>query len=431
MSVELKNRIRAAGPSLRTLGRWLVLAGLTGLACGLAGAAFTWTVAQAGALRERFPWLLFLMPAAGLAIVFSYRAAGLEHDTGTNQIIASVRGGARPPLRLAPLIFLGSALTHLTGGSAGREGAALQIGGSLAAGLGRLLRLDQRNTNTIIQCGMAGLFSALFGTPVAAVVFSLEVINVGHFHYAALFPCLLSALIAAGVPPLLGLPGERYVLSGAPDPTALPLLQCGVLAAGAAVLSILFCVLMHGAGRLYQKRLPNPYLRVLAGAGLVILLTLLEGSGDYNGAGGHIIELAVEGQVHVPWAFAWKLLFTALTLGAGFKGGEIVPTLFIGSTFGCAAAPLLGLEPAFGAAIGMIALFCGVTNCPLASIFLAVELFGGGALPFFALACALAFLLSGRYSLYSSQHLVYSKLDAQLDEQYKKDKEAEKERISC
>lgn len=431
MSVELKNRIRAAGPSLRTLGRWLVLAGLTGLACGLAGAAFTWTVAQAGALRERFPWLLFLMPAAGLAIVFSYRAAGLEHDTGTNQIIASVRGGARPPLRLAPLIFLGSALTHLTGGSAGREGAALQIGGSLAAGLGRLLRLDQRNTNTIIQCGMAGLFSALFGTPVAAVVFSLEVINVGHFHYAALFPCLLSALIAAGVPPLLGLPGERYVLSGAPDPTALPLLQCGVLAAGAAVLSILFCVLMHGAGRLYQKRLPNPYLRVLAGAGLVILLTLLEGSGDYNGAGGHIIELAVEGQVHVPWAFAWKLLFTALTLGAGFKGGEIVPTLFIGSTFGCAAAPLLGLEPAFGAAIGMIALFCGVTNCPLASLFLAVELFGGGGLPFFALACALAFLLSGRYSLYSSQHLVYSKLEAQLDEQYKKDKELEKEHISC
>ncbi len=425
MPVKVKERVRQAVPSIRTLGRWLVLAGLAGLACGLAGAAFTWMVAQAAALRGAHPWLLFLMPLAGLAIVFSYRAAGMEHDSGTNQIIASVRGGARPPLRLAPLIFLGSVLTHLTGGSAGREGAALQIGGSLAAGLGRLLRVDEKNTNTIIQCGMAGLFSALFGTPVAAVVFSLEVINVGHFHYAALFPCLLSALIAAAVPPWLGLPGERYLLAGVPEGGLLPLAQCGVLAAGAAVLSILFCVLMHGAGRLYKKYLPNPYLRVLAGAGLVILLTVLEGSGDYNGAGGQLIELAVEGHVHVPWAFAWKLVFTALTLGAGFKGGEIVPTLFVGSTFGCAAAPLLGLDPAFGAAVGMIALFCGVTNCPLASLFLAVELFGGGALPYFALACALAFLLSGRYSLYSSQHLVYSKLEARLDERYQKDKEAE------
>lgn len=161
----------------------------------------------------------------------------------------------------------------------------------------------------------------------------------------------------------------------------------------------------------------------------MILLTLLEGSGDYNGAGGQIIEHAVEGRVEVPWAFALKMLFTALTLGAGFKGGEIVPTLFIGSTFGCAAAPLLGLEPSFGAAVGMIALFCGVTNCPLASILLSVELFGSGALPFFALACALAFLLSGRFSLYSSQKIVYSKLEARLNDQYQT--EQEKERLSC
>ena len=161
----------------------------------------------------------------------------------------------------------------------------------------------------------------------------------------------------------------------------------------------------------------------------MILLTLLEGSGDYNGAGGQIIEHAVEGRVEVPWAFALKMLFTALTLGAGFKGGEIVPTLFIGSTFGCAAAPLLGLEPSFGAAVGMIALFCGVTNCPLASILLSVELFGSGALLFFALACALAFLLSGRFSLYSSQKIVYSKLEARLSDQYQT--EQEKERLSC
>ena len=413
---KLRQQLLNALPTLRALGRWLVLAGLAGLACGLAGAAFTWCVAQATALRGAHPWLLFCMPLAGLVIAWSYRAAGMENDSGTNQIIASVRGGERPPVRLAPLIFLGSVLTHLTGGSAGREGAALQIGGSISAGIGRLLRLGERNTNTIIQCGMAGLFSALFGTPLTATVFAMEVVNVGHFRYAALFPCLLSALIADAVPRLLGLPAEAYHLSGLPEPGPVSLLQCGGLAILAALVSIAFCVLMHETAHLYKKYIPNQYLRALAGAALVIVLTLAEGSGDYNGAGGHIIELAVEGEVHAPWAFALKMLFTALTLGAGFRGGEIVPTLFIGSTLGCAVGPLLGLDPAFGAAVGMIALFCGVVNCPLASIFLAIELFGGGGLPFFALACSLSFLVSGRYSLYSSQNIVYSKLEARLND---------------
>ena len=415
MIEKLRQKLLHALPTLRALGQWLGLAGLAGAACGLAGAAFTWCVAQATALRAAHPWLLFAMPLAGLAIVWSYRTAGMENDSGTNQIIASVRGGERPPVRLAPLIFLGSVLTHLTGGSAGREGAALQIGGSISAGIGRLLRLGDRNVNTIIQCGMAGLFSALFGTPLTATVFALEVVNVGHFRYAALFPCLLSALTANAIPRLLGLPGEAYYLSGLPEPGFGSMLRCGALAILAALVSIAFCVLMHEAGRLYKKYIPDQYLRGLAGAALVIALTLAEGSGDYNGAGGHIIELAVEGQVHVPWAFLWKMLFTALTLGAGFRGGEIVPTLFIGSTFGCAAGPLLGLDPAFGAAVSMIALFCGVVNCPMASIFLAIELFGGEGLLFFALACALSFLVSGQYSLYSSQNIVYSKLEARLN----------------
>ena len=417
----IQSRLLAALPSLRALGRWLALAGLTGLACGGAGAAFTWTVGQAAALRGAHPWLLFCMPLAGLVIVWSYRWAGMENDSGTNQIIASVRGGERPPVRLAPLIFLGSALTHLTGGSAGREGAALQIGGSISAGLGRLLRVNEKNTNTIIQCGMAGLFSALFGTPLTATVFALEVVNVGQFRYAALFPCLLSALTANAVPRALGLPGEAYHLRGLPELGPASLLQCGGLAVLAALVSIAFCVLMHSAGRLYQRYLPNQYLRILAGAAAVILLTLIEGSGDYNGAGGHVIELAVEGEVRVPWAFLLKMLFTALTLGSGFRGGEIVPTLFIGSTFGCAVGPLLGLDPAFAAAVGMIALFCGVVNCPLASIFLSIELFGGEGLLFFALACSLSFLLSGRYSLYSSQNIVYSKLEARLNENVQKE----------
>ena len=363
MKERFKAQLLTVLPSAKALGQWLLLSGLTGIACGLAGAAFAWCVAHATTMRTAHPWLLFCMPLAGLIIVFSYRMTGMGNDSGTNQIIASVRGGERPRMRLAPLIFLGSVLTHLTGGSAGREGAALQIGGSISAGIGRLLRLGKENVNTIIQCGMAGLFSALFGTPITATVFSLEVVDVGHLQYAALFPCMLSALVANAIPRMLGLPAESYHLQGVPKLGPVALLQCGSLAALAALVSIAFCVMMRKTGKLYKKYIPNQYLRSLAGAAFVIILTLVEGSGDYNGAGGGIIELALEGEVHVPWAFLLKMLFTALTLGAGFRGGEIVPTLFIGATFGCAVGPFLGLDPAFGAAISMIALLSGNYLC--------------------------------------------------------------------
>ena len=174
---------------------------------------------------------------------------------------------------------------------------------------------------------------------------------------------------------------------------------------------------MHYTADRYRRLLPNPYLRILVGAVLVIALTLVEGSGDYNGAGSAFLTATLAGEAAAPWAFLFKIAFTALTLGAGFRGGEIVPTFFIGSAFGNALAPLLGLEPAFGAAIGLIALFCGVVNCPLASIFLSVELFGSSGLLFFALACALSYLLSGKFSLYSSQKIVYSKLEPRYIDQ--------------
>ncbi len=396
--------------SLLTLLRWLLVSGLTGVACGLVGAAFYYVVSFVTAARQAHGWLLFCLPLAGLFIVWSYRVLGMENDSGTNQIIASVRSGEKPPLRLALLIFVSTALTHLTGGSAGREGAALQIGGSVAASIGRLLRLGERNMNLIVMCGMSAVFTALFGTPLSATVFSLEVVSVGIVHYSALFPCLLASLVTTGVTRLLGVHPEGYVLMGGPALDWQFMLRTGLLAVACALLSMAFCVLMHKTNHLYKKYLPNQYLRVLAGAAILVVLTLLVGSRDYNGAGGDIIEAALAGHA-VPYAFLLKMLFTAVTLGAGFRGGEIVPTFFVGATFGCAAAPLLGLDPAFGGAIGMIALFCGVTNCPLASIFLSIELFGSSHVLFFALACALSYLLSGKFSLYSAQKIVYSKLE--------------------
>ena len=374
-------------------------------------------IENATSLRERLPWLLYVLPVAGIMIVWSYRVSGLENDSGTNQIIASVRSGTRPPVKLAVLIFIGSALTHLTGGSAGREGAALQIGGSLASGVGRLFKMSERSMNIMVLCGMSGLFSALFGTPLTAAVFSMEVVSVGIFHYSALFPGLFSAYVATWITRLMGIAPEGYLLLGLPELGVGSMARVGVLAVACAVLSIAFCVIMHSSGTIYRKWFPNQYVRVVVGGVLVVLLTLLVGSRDYNGAGGHIIEAAIGGHA-VPWAFALKILFTALTLGAGYRGGEIVPTFFVGATFGCVAAPLLGLDPAFGAAIGMIALFCGVVNCPLASILLSVELFGSDALLFFSMSCALSYLLSGKFSLYSSQKIVYSKLEPKFIDEH-------------
>ena len=400
-----------------TLLRWIVVGGLTGLVCGLAGGAFSYVLSWVTQTRQANPWLIFCMPAAGLIIVWSYQVLDMANDSGTNQIIASVRSGEKPRLRLALLICWSAALTHLTGGSAGREGAALQIGGSLAATLGKWLRLDERGRNLAVLCGMSALFTALFGTPLGATVFSLEVVSVGILHYSAFFPALFSALVSLGVTHLMGLSPTGWPLLGVPELAPLSLFQVGVLGAGCGLVAILFCTAMHYTAARYRRLLPNPYLRILVGAVLVIALTLVEGSGDYNGAGSAFLTATLAGEAAAPWAFLFKIAFTALTLGAGFRGGEIVPTFFIGSAFGNALAPLLGLEPAFGAAIGLIALFCGVVNCPLASIFLSVELFGSSGLLFFALACALSYLLSGKFSLYSSQKIVYSKLEPRYIDQ--------------
>ena len=383
--------VRSAWASIVTLLKWLGLGLIVGGLCGLVGAAFSASVTAVTELRTAHGWLVFLLPIAGLVIVFLYRAAGMENDSGTNQIIASVRGEDRPPLRLAPLIFIASVLTHLCGGSAGREGAALQIGGALASGVGRLFRLGENSFKTIVQCGMAGLFAALFGTPLAAAVFALEVVSVGIFQYSALFPCIVSALPALRV-----------------------MFRVGALAVLAAVVSIVFCVLMHKTTHLYQKYLPNQYVRIVVGGVLVILLTAIEGSGDYNGAGTHTIMLALGAGQAAPWAFALKMLFTAVTLGAGYRGGEIVPSFFVGATFGAAVSPLLGLDPVFGAALAIIAVFCGVVNCPMASLLLSLELFGGANVLYFALAAAVSFLLSGKFSLYSAQKIAYSKLEPEF-----------------
>ena len=405
-----------------TFAKWIAFALLIGVVAGAVSTAFYYALAEVTALREGSPWLIWLLPLGGVAIVTLYRVCGMERDRGTNFVLVAVRENAALPLRTAPLVFISAVITHLVGGSSGREGAILQIGGSISSKLGRWMHLDDKDSRVITMCGMSAAFSALFGTPLTAAMFAMEVVSVGVMYYAAIVPCVLSAIVGLWVAKAFGVPVTAFVLEGVPNLTPLTLVQVIGMGILFALVSILFCRVMHAAPRLYDRFLPNPLLRAAAGGALVIGLTFLvwiwnPGTYDYNGAGAGIIQSAVSGDAR-PEAFLLKMLFTAVTLGAGFKGGEIVPVFFTGATFGCTAAPLLGLHPSFGAGLGLVSVFCGVTNCPLTSLLLALELFAGDSLGLFtgqslglfAVSIAVSYMLSGYYSLYSEQKIVYSKL---------------------
>ncbi len=407
---RLAERARTPVRAVLIFVKWLLYSCLIGIIVGLVAAAFHWGIHWGSLLREEHPWIIFGLPLGGVAIILLYRVCGMEKDRGTNLVLVAVRDAERLKLRTAPLIFLSTILTHLVGGSAGREGAALQLGASLSAYIGRELRLDEKDERVVVMCGMAAAFSALFGTPLTAAVFAMEVVSVGTMYYAALVPCLTSSLTAVLAARLFGLGvQDGYLVTDALELAPVPILQAALMGVLCAVLSILFCESMHLSHRLYAKYLPSPLIRAAVGGALVLGLTLLVGDQTYSGAGDGVIRRMLAGDT-IPEAFLLKILFTALTLGAGFRGGEIVPVLFTGCAFGTWTGPALGLPHGFAGALGMAAVFCGATNCPMTSILLAFELFGGTGLPLYALCCGVSYMLSGYYSLYSEQKILYAKL---------------------
>lgn len=375
---------------------------------GIAGAAFVHCIHAGTAFRESHPWVLLTLPIGGVLIVWLYRITRNHNDRGTNMVIASIRSEAELPVQMAPLIFISTIITHTCGGSAGREGAALQLGGSVGSLFGRGFRLRDRDRRILILAGMSAAFSAIFRTPIAAAIFAMEVGCIGAMHYAALVPCAIASLTASYTAEKLGLPLSHYTVIGIPELTAgsgLKIILLGILCAG---ISIAFCMLLHKTEHLLEKKFPDPYLRILTAAFLLLGMGLLFRTTDFFGIGENAIHGAIAGET-VWYAFLVKMLFTAVTIGGGFKGGEIVPSFFIGSTFGCLFGQIAGLSPSLCAAAGMMALFCGVTNCPVAALFISAELFGMECVPFCLLVIAVSYLLSGYYGLYSEQKFLYSK----------------------
>ena len=408
---QLRKYIDHMGPYAATLLKWIVVGGLVGGVGGVVGALFHLGVNYATSVRLAHPWVLYLLPLGGLVIAGLYRLCKLE-GKGTNAVIESVHFGSDVPVLLVPLIFVSTVITHLCGGSAGREGAALQIGGGIGYRTGRLLHLGEKDLPLATLCGMSGVFSALFGTPLTATVFALEVISVGVLYYAGLVPCITAAMTGYLISLLLGVPPTRFTVA-MPALDAWTMLLVLVLAILCALVSILFCRGLHITEHLAARLVKNSYLRAAAGGVVIIALTLLLGTTDYNGAGMDVIQRALNGQAN-GWAWLLKLLFTAITIGCGFKGGEVVPSFFVGAAFGCWVGTLLGLPPAFAAAIGLVAVFCGAVNCPIASVVLSVEMFGAEGMLYFAMACAISYVLSGYCGLYSSQTILYSKLRAEF-----------------
>ena len=395
---------------IKTFSKWAALGVLMGIWGGFWGAVFHHVLHFVTHLRTENPWLIFLLPLAGIATMAVYSLKKLRRNRGTNEIIEATLEGGEVSALVAPAIFVSTALTHLFGGSAGREGAALQIGGSTATLWARVLHLKERERRVMTMAGMSAVFAGLFGTPLTATLFCMEFESVGTIFSPALLPCYLAAYTASRVSGLLGVHAEVFPLEIATALEVPVLLRYGVLAVLVSLLGIAMCWVFHNAEHLAKHHLPNPWVRIALGGALITVMTLIAGDQRFNGAGMDMALKAVGGEADW-YSFLAKMLFTAVTLAAGFKGGEIVPTFCVGATFGCVAGGLLGLEPGMAAAASLVGLFCCVTNSPFASIMLGIEMFGGANVYLFAFMCVICFVLSGRSGLYASQILQFSKSD--------------------
>lgn len=381
---------------------------LTGITGGLVGSAFHFAVEYVTELRTEHSFLVYFLPLAGVIIAALYRLFKKEKNCNTDTVLKAVRENKPLPFVMDILIFISTVLTHLCGGSAGREGAALQLGGSIASKIGTLFRIKEDNIGTLIMCGMSSVFAALFGTPVTACVFALEVSLVGFISYTSLLPCLGSSLVAYGISLLFSIEPVRFTVDVFPQFTLINTGKTVLLALVCAGAGILLCLSLSLAHKYFHKWIKNSFLRAIAGGVIIVLLTLLVGNSDYNGAGMDIVEKAIAGEA-VIYAFLLKIIFTSVTAASGFRGGEIVPAFFIGATLGCCAASIIGLPCGFGAALGLICLFCSTVNCPMASIILSVELFGAQGFVLFATGVAVSYITANKFSLYSTQKILRSK----------------------
>ena len=393
-----------------TLAQWVALGALVGVACGGASAAFLLSLERATHFREGHEQLVYFLPVAGFLLGWFYDRWGKSVRAGNNLVIDSLHGDTpQIPVRMAPMVFAGTVLTHLFGGSAGREGTAVQMGASLADWVSHTLGVGKETRRQLLAAGIAGGFGSVFGTPIAGTLFGLEVVCVGRIEYDALAPALVAALVGDFVTRHLGVVHTAYPTIHFLTLTPLVLCKLAVIGAFMALATLAFVELTHGLKHLLDRRIASPPWRMFCGGAAVVVLWKLIGTSDYLGLGVPMIVRSFSDESLPAYAFAAKLLFTSVTLASGFIGGEVTPLFFVGATLGSVMARGLGLPIELGAGVGIAAVFGAAANTPIALSIMAVELLGAAAFPHVVIVTVIAYLLSGHRSIYPAQRILRRK----------------------
>lgn len=388
------------------LMKWVFWGSIIGIVVGSTSALLLNTNDFLTDLRMKSYILPFFLPLGGIVIGYMYQYHGNNSRKGNDLVLEHIHHGqGQIPLRMGPIVFISTFITHLFGGSTGREGAAIQMGTSIAEAVNRIFKVDKIDRRILIISGISGGFGSAFGVPVAGTIFGMEVISLGKMKYEAIVPCFVSSFVGHLVTKAWGVRHEHHVIENIPSLTTMTIMKVILLSIIFGLTSVLYSQLRHSIKSLSEKYIKNLMLRAMFGGIIIIILTYLVGTRDYLGRGVPMVEKAFIEPVQNPLTFLYKIIFTAITMGTGFRGGEVIPLFVVGSTLGNSLAPIVNLPLSFLAALGFIAVFCGASNAPISCFIFSIEVFEGKGVVYFFMACLISYIFSGHHGIYASQKI--------------------------